>query len=221
MAAEPSSVKLTAMARSADDTSTPLRIVEATLRCIERQGISAVTSRSIAQEAGVNLAAINYHFGGKAKAIDRALKTAIDSAFVHPAGDLKRLKEAHGDTREALHALVDEMVSGALRHPRTGLAIVYETLVRQKYETVFVKRLNSLMEQLYPLLETELRGETESDRRASLSQLWSSVMFVGLLPHAFDHTLGGPLTSDARRKAYVRMLVESHLSSSVRRRRSR
>jgi AcrR family transcriptional regulator len=58
-------------------SATEDRLVEATLRCLAREGVAGTTAREITGEAGVNLAAITYHFGGKDHLVDRALLRAV------------------------------------------------------------------------------------------------------------------------------------------------
>ncbi|MEU3657377.1 TetR family transcriptional regulator [Streptomyces sp. NPDC032161] len=56
------------------------RIVEAATRVIARDGLAAATTRRIAGEAGVNLAALHYSFKGKDEiyaAVDDALRASI------------------------------------------------------------------------------------------------------------------------------------------------
>jgi AcrR family transcriptional regulator len=57
-----------------DAQSTRDRIVAATIVCLERAGMQSLTVRAIAEEAGVNVAAINYHFGSKSLLIEETLK---------------------------------------------------------------------------------------------------------------------------------------------------
>lgn len=47
------------------------------MACLRRSGLAATTSRDIAAEAGVNLAAITYHFGAKDELVAQALLDAI------------------------------------------------------------------------------------------------------------------------------------------------
>ena len=58
-------------------TATKDRLVGATVTCLRRQGLAATTSRHIAAEAGVNLAAITYHFGSKDALVAEALLDAV------------------------------------------------------------------------------------------------------------------------------------------------
>jgi len=54
-------------------TATPQRLLDATRTCLGRKGLAATTSRDIAGEAEVNLAAITYHFGSKDDLVASAL----------------------------------------------------------------------------------------------------------------------------------------------------
>jgi AcrR family transcriptional regulator len=49
------------------------RLLDATRECLGRQGLAATTSRDITRTAGVNLAAITYHFGSKEQLVAAAL----------------------------------------------------------------------------------------------------------------------------------------------------
>jgi AcrR family transcriptional regulator len=53
-----------------------LRRVDATLECLRTHGIGGTTSRQITSTAGVNLAAITYHFGSKDELVAQALAHA-------------------------------------------------------------------------------------------------------------------------------------------------
>jgi len=54
-------------------TDTRERLLRATRRCIASKGLAATTSRDITATAGVNLAAITYHFGSKDDLVAEAL----------------------------------------------------------------------------------------------------------------------------------------------------
>ncbi|MBL8343512.1 MAG: TetR/AcrR family transcriptional regulator [Rubrivivax sp.] len=52
------------------------RILDATFRCLATRGYAALRVRDIAEEAGVNVALINYHFGSK----DQLVLDVLDAA---------------------------------------------------------------------------------------------------------------------------------------------
>lgn len=54
-------------------TDTRVRLLRAARRCIASKGLAGTTSRDITATAGVNLAAITYHFGSKEALVAEAL----------------------------------------------------------------------------------------------------------------------------------------------------
>jgi len=60
-------------------TDTKTRILEAAERLILQKGSEAVTFREITDEAGVNIASINYHFGSK-----KEMENALLARFIEP-----------------------------------------------------------------------------------------------------------------------------------------
>jgi AcrR family transcriptional regulator len=75
------------------------RILDAALRLLARGGISSVSMRAVAREAGVSLGLVNYHYDDKASLIRAALHRIEeqDLAMVEPDGDLapeRRLRAA-------------------------------------------------------------------------------------------------------------------------------
>lgn len=67
------------------DTDTKQRILEAATRLFAKQCYAATGMRELAQEAGVNLATINYHFGSKEKVLE-----AIIGDFFNRLSELAR-----------------------------------------------------------------------------------------------------------------------------------
>lgn len=79
-------------------TDTKTKILEAAERVILDEGLEGATTRRITQEAGVNIAAVNYHFGSKeelAKALLLKLAGPIEQART------RMLSEARKNTGEA------------------------------------------------------------------------------------------------------------------------
>jgi AcrR family transcriptional regulator len=54
------------------------RLLEGTLRCLERLPPEDVTARAIAEESGANLASITYHFGSKDNLVTMAVIEGLD-----------------------------------------------------------------------------------------------------------------------------------------------
>jgi AcrR family transcriptional regulator len=54
------------------------RLIEGTLRCLERLPPERITARAIAAESGANLASIAYHFGSKDNLVTEAVILGLD-----------------------------------------------------------------------------------------------------------------------------------------------
>jgi AcrR family transcriptional regulator len=98
------------------DTRTQL--LDTGLRLFARQGFDAVSTRQLAQEAGVNIAAIAYHFGGK-RELYRAVLTQLvndtDPVVAPAAAKLRAALKAAGRDKQMLAGVVTGFVSNILR----------------------------------------------------------------------------------------------------------
>jgi AcrR family transcriptional regulator len=61
------------------DQKTRQRLLSAAMRLFAERGFARVTVREICRSARANVAAVNYHFGGKKGLYDRVVRTAIDT----------------------------------------------------------------------------------------------------------------------------------------------
>jgi len=182
------------------------RILLAAIACIERDGIDAVTTRTIASEAGANIAAINYYFQGKDRLVALALDRTLDEAFAEPIAALDRVRAAERP-RDALVELLDEMVAGAVKYPRIAFAHLRDPIAQQRYDVPVVERMRSFLDALHARLGRSLRARGRANRRVALAQLWSVILMTGLLPGLARETAGIDLQQPRARRTYVQALV--------------
>lgn len=99
------------------------RIVEAAGQLFADRGFDGVSVRELAKRAGVNAAAINYHFGGKEGLYHAVLRKLIDDTAPMFAPMIRQLREgvadANGD-RAALARLAAALVRGLLSNILSG-----------------------------------------------------------------------------------------------------
>ncbi|MCK8503324.1 TetR/AcrR family transcriptional regulator [Myxococcus fulvus] len=186
------------------------RILRATIICIERDGLDATGIREIAREAQVNSAAISYYFRSKEKLITQALDSTLDQAFTHVLLDFDKLLDEGLSVREAFETLLEDVVGNVGRYPRIAHAHLHDALVHQRYDGAAVQRLNTFLEALSRKLAPATPHLKEARRRLALTQVWSSILLVSMLPRVFDQVLLLDFrTLDTRRawvKQYTRLL---------------
>jgi AcrR family transcriptional regulator len=117
------------------------RLLEATRARVREGGLRAASSRAITAEAGVNLAAITYHFGGKDALVAAALADEV-RAWAQPVIDaldgpgdpaaamldaVSRLNAAFDDARARTPALLDA-VAHAIRTRAPEVLELWEQL---------------------------------------------------------------------------------------------
>lgn len=92
------------------------RIVDSAATLFAEKGIDGVTTRAVAERANANLAAVNYHFGGKDNlAVEVFRRVARQSAETRLAGLARIAAEARAAGRPpSLEALIDVFVGAYL-----------------------------------------------------------------------------------------------------------
>jgi len=95
------------------------RIVEAAGELFAERGFDGVPVRELAKRAGVNAAAINYHFGGKEALYHAVLRKLIDDTEPMFGPMIVWLRDGvalAGGDRAALAGMASRLVSGLLRN---------------------------------------------------------------------------------------------------------
>jgi AcrR family transcriptional regulator len=193
---------------SPEEQSTRERIVLAAIEVIRREGLRGVTTRSIASEAGVNSAAVNYHFGTKGRLVDAALAQTLREAFPESLRELREVASAAGSLREGLRFVLGNHLQGVVGYRRITLAHLAAPLEREDYEGSMARQLQGFLETLADELAPLAPAQSREQLGMTLMALWSSVLFGGLVPGLFRGT--GPDLGDREARArYVDHLLES------------
>jgi AcrR family transcriptional regulator len=165
-----------------DDRTTRQAILEAVVTCIEREGIDRLTTRSIAREAGTNIASINYHFRTKDQLVAQALTMTID----HALEDVNAEIDAEGTSfRDVLQHVLFYLIDGGLRFPGITTAHLYRAVVDKDYHAPGAIAIREAADRLARRAISELPDEDPSRIRFLLSHFLGSVMFMLLAPDFF------------------------------------
>jgi len=121
---------------ASDQTRTS--ILSAAERLYAERGFGDVTLRDIVAEAGVNLAAVNYHFGSKDELIAELFVTRSLATNRERLNELKAAEEAGGGRTSIdsiLRALVGPMLRGCLG-PERERSTAARFMIRASIESV-------------------------------------------------------------------------------------
>ena len=113
-------------------------ILDAAERLYAERGFSDVTLRDIVGAAGVNLAAVNYHFGSKDELIAELFVTRSLATNRERLNELKAAEEKGGgraSIEAILHALVGPTLRGCLGPDREG-STAARFMIRASIESV-------------------------------------------------------------------------------------
>jgi AcrR family transcriptional regulator len=185
------------------------KIIMTAIECIEREGIQGVTIRKIADQAGVNVAAINYHFGSKEQLLNIVMNATLNESFVNNIKDYDDLWQS--ETRKALQLFLEDTLEGALNYPNITKAHLNETFNRSNYETNTVRRLNDFLSEFHNLIQSELKQEAGIESRIVVSQLFSSILMLGMMPDLFNKFLNFDLKNKENQRIFIRTLLKSFL----------
>jgi AcrR family transcriptional regulator len=187
------------------------KILLSTIQCIEKYGLQNVTTRRITEMSGVNVAAINYHFGSKNNLIKAVLKTTLDEGFVNNIDDLKETWNTN--TREALESFLRATMQGMMNFPNLTKAHFQESFLNNQNDNYSVKRLNEFLITFHSLISKLLQSRSERHKKIDIIQIWSALMLPGIMPGLFQQYLGSDLNNEADQADYIRSLIGHYIEN--------
>ena len=157
---------------------TKQRILDTAERLIGQQGYSGTSLRQIIAEAGVNLAAVHYHFGSKEELLDEVVLRKAGPVNAERLARFERLESAKTPPTltQVLEAFLLPMAEAADRNPEFVRLIgrlmaegMMHDLVQKHFQTVSRKFFAGLRLALPKLPEEEL--------------LWRTHFLIGAMAH--------------------------------------
>lgn len=174
------------LSRNAHEPAPPERIVLATISCVERYGVTGTTVRRIAEEAGVNIAAINYYFGSKEKLLETAFAHTLHEGFPKALHELKVfIARRGGDIEAGTLDFFRDYLPHAFSHPRMSVAHLLNALLDQDYTGPAVAEARRFVEGFLTTVSPAMPQATETGRRLAVRQVWATVFTLMMLPDLF------------------------------------
>jgi AcrR family transcriptional regulator len=182
------------------------KIILAAIRCLEREGLHSVTTRTIAKEAEVNVAAINYYFGTKEKLMDEALRHAMNNAL----GDLGEIMAGSEDPSFKLFTVFNLFFTGMIRYPGLMKAFFYDPFIQKNYTGPFAHRFSIMLNELHQRLEPLVDEENKATFKLSITQMCASMIFMGLFPNFFQDFFECDLAVPEKQREFIEHLFRHY-----------
>ncbi|WP_243925090.1 CerR family C-terminal domain-containing protein [Pseudodesulfovibrio sp. S3-i] len=135
--------------RKTQGEETRATLIQTGARLFAQHGYSAVSMRTLATEAGVNLATVSYHFGGKAGLYQAILQEIINirDSIVPPSREVLARMATAGENIKAKAGVVDWFIEALIRGILGRMDNVWATII--------ITRELAHPSDLYPKLEQE------------------------------------------------------------------
>lgn len=167
-------------------TDTRSRILLATIESLERYGVTGATVRRITEAAGVNVAAINYHFGSKEALLEAALDQTLREAFPENMSELRQyIAQSGGDVAAGTRAYFTNYLINAFSYPRISVAHLRGALLDQDYSGPAIQAARDFVEGFYRVVSPAMLQRTEGERRMAVRQVWAAIFALAMLPQLF------------------------------------
>jgi AcrR family transcriptional regulator len=109
--------------KAANDTSTEEKIKVAARKIFLRKGFAATRTRDIAEEAGLNLALLNYYFRSKEKLFDIIMLENLQH-FIEGIKDI--LNDKQTSLAQKIEAIVNNYINLLMHQPELPLFVLHE-----------------------------------------------------------------------------------------------
>ena len=155
-------------------------ILLSTINAIEKYGLSNITTRLIADEAGVNNAALHYYFGTKQQLVDAAL----DQTARHMLEDSEDILNSNELIEDRITALLIYLMDGSQKFPNIIRAHMIGPLFYKERQDNLLNLLDSWIsitaEALIPYIEEEKLPRV----RLQLNMIFSQILMAGLFNYS-------------------------------------
>ncbi|MGA2141252.1 MAG: TetR/AcrR family transcriptional regulator [Brevinematales bacterium] len=180
------------------------KILNATLACIEKEGLHSVRIRSIAGKAGVNSAAINYYFGSKKKLIDEALALTMKNAIAN----YDILGEEGKSDIDKIIKFFSHNFDGVIDYPEIVKAWFYTPFTEKTYEPETFEWLKTFFEIISENVKKFHPENDEREIKLAVIQILSVMIVPSIFPGNLDEFTGLSMKKPETRKAYIDMLIK-------------
>jgi AcrR family transcriptional regulator len=196
---------------------TQIRILDAAEELFMQHGFEGASMRMLTAKAGVNLAAINYHFGSKDALIEAVFHRRLDAMNAERIAGLDRLEQAAAGAPLAPEAIIRAFIGASLRmiEDARGGGRNFIRLLGRAY-TEPAKSIRALIGQMYaPAMERFKAAFTKALPELPKDELvWRMHFMFGTLAYTLAATDTVQLIAGAKPEdRYDARLLEDRLTA--------
>jgi AcrR family transcriptional regulator len=182
-------------------SETKEKILDTAQRLIGEQGYSATSVRNIVAEAGVNLAAIHYHFGSKEELLDAVIARKAGPVNEERLTRLRRFEKESGgrgpNVRQALEAFLVPMADRADRDP-AFVRLMGRMMAEGLLVTIVQRHFHEIVERFVAVLRRALPELPEQEFRWRMHFMFGAMAYTMMFGCHNDVTGVGMDTGDFR-----------------------
>jgi AcrR family transcriptional regulator len=190
---------------SPEEASTKERILQTAVRLLLNASPKDLTTRRIAKEADVNVAAIHYYFQTKEQLIEQAYAAATEIGFTHAMQIFAR-KDLSARNRTV--QFLQGYAIGIVEYPNISRAGFSGMLFAEKASERFSRYLGRMFEALRDTFREMGDADPKGQAGKALAAL-SSIILPFLFMGAFRGISGIDYSDRAERDRYIELLVDA------------
>lgn len=181
------------------------RLIAATVAVITENGWSGVTTRSVAERAGVNPALVHYHFGSVAALRQAAAMHTLEALAEPFLAAL--IDDDEPDVPAELRGMLDATIGMELDQP--GAAVVIEAMLQAPRDPELAVQARTMLHKFRELVAERLTiGQASGQVRSGLDPAGAATLLVALLDGLLLHRLIEPSMDIAAVQAAFTRLLE-------------
>ena len=158
------------------NSDTKHHILISAINAIEKYGLADLTTRLIAEEAGVNNAALHYYFGTKENLVDAALNQTAR----HMLEDTKEIVQTDAPIEARLRGVLVYLLDGIYKFPNIIRAHMTGPLFYKERQSDLLNLLESWVGLTADAVEPYVDPQEMPRVRMHLNMIFSQILMTGL-----------------------------------------
>ena len=184
--------------------STKEHILFSTINAIEKHGLENLTTRLIAEEAGVNNAALHYYYGTK----DVLVEAALNQTANHILEDSRAIIASDTSLENRLRELLVYIIEGVDRYPNILRAHLMGPLYHTERKTETMELLSTWITLAANAIRESGIGRSPLQIKFSLDMIFSYVVMSGLIHTKDREEAWMDLSEPVTRERFLRQAID-------------